>query len=248
MNKEQLIQVFVDTQKQVNTKKINCNSVTTKYNFSNYRTGVVNTPDTFISNIYTINLDSVSAVVEYSKDGNKVCVLNMASAKRGGGGVRNGSKAQEECLFRSSNLFDTIVQEYYPLKDDECLYTKDAVFFKDRFYNNMTPVTSDVVTVAAINLNNGFGSAVLKPSNYFELTKQKIRLIVLTAIENNVDTLILGSWGCGVFKNDPYEMSKMFYDVLVNEFYSNKFKTVVFAIINDHNSVDDNFNVFSKIF
>jgi len=112
----------------------------------------------------------------------------------------------------------------------------------------MTPVTSDVVTVAAINLNNGFGEAGLKSSNYFELTKQKIRLMVLTAIENNVDTLILGSWGCGVFKNDPYEMSKMFYDVLVNEFYSNEFKTVVFAIINDHNSVDDNFNVFSKIF
>jgi len=91
---------------------------------------------------------SVSAGVEWSKKG-RTCILNMASYKRPGGGVERGARSQEECLFRCSNLFHVISKDFYPLKE-EALYTKDAVFIKDKNYNLMEPVTLDVITIAAM--------------------------------------------------------------------------------------------------
>jgi uncharacterized protein (TIGR02452 family) len=64
------------------------------------------------------------------------------------------------------------------------------------------------------------------------------------AIKNNTKNIILGAWGCGVFKNDPDVISKLFYKILVIEGYSNYFDSVVFAIINDRNSVGNNFDIF----
>jgi len=50
----------------------------------------------------------------------------MASYKRPGG-VRNGARAQEECLFRCSNLIQVVPNSFYPLKENEALYTKDVI-------------------------------------------------------------------------------------------------------------------------
>jgi len=102
----------------------------------------------------------------------------------------------------------------------------------------MKDVKVDVVTIAAINLN------AQKVDNYEELTKNKIRLMLSIATKNNIDNIILGAWGCGVFGNEPSKMAKMFMDV-INEGYS--FDNIIFAIINDHNSVGNNYNEFKKI-
>ena len=74
----------------------------------------------FENNIIVEPLDTVSAIQKWSQLG-KVCALNMASHKRPGGGVENGARAQEECLFRCSNLFDVVSKDFYPLNTFECL-------------------------------------------------------------------------------------------------------------------------------
>jgi uncharacterized protein (TIGR02452 family) len=200
----------------------------------------------FKPNISVINSDSVSALVEYSKTG-KTCVLNMASYKRPGGGVYNGARAQEECLFRCSNLIHVVPNSFYPLQENEALYTKDAIFFKDKYYGYMDPVVCDVVTIAAINLNeNAKYDPVQNIKDYRNVTKDKIRLMISLAAKNGVQNLILGAWGCGVFKNDPNLMSQYFSEVLIGEGYSVDFKNVVFAVINDHNSVGNNYDIFYK--
>ena len=38
-----------------------------------------------------------------------------------------------------------------------------------------------------------------------------------TALYYEVDTMILGAWGCGVFKNDPTDVAYAFKDVLIKE-------------------------------
>ena len=237
-----LVNVFQDTLE--NSKNLT-DSTTSKHTFDE-----TNPPrlTMFKDIISVINTDSVSAVVEYSKLG-KTCVLNMASYKRPGGGVHNGARAQEECLFRCSNLIHVVPTSFYPLEVNEALYTKDAIFFKDKDYEYMEPVVCDVITIAAINLNeNAKYDPVQNVTEYRKITKDKIRLMVSLAAQNGVKNLILGAWGCGVFNNDPTTMSQYFSEVLIGEGYSVDFYNIVFAIINDHNSVGNNFDIFNNKF
>ena len=236
-----LVDVFQDTLE--NSKNLT-DSTTSKHTFDEILPAKLTM---FKPNISVINTDSVSAVVEYSKLG-KTCVLNMASYKRPGG-VHNGARAQEECLFRCSNLIQVVPTSFYPLEVNEALYTKDAIFFKDKEYDYMEPVVCDVITIAAINLNENVKyDPVQNLTDYRKITKDKIRLMVSLAAQNKVKNLILGAWGCGVFNNDPTTMSQYFGEVLVGEGYSVDFDNIVFAIINDHNSVGNNFDIFNNQF
>jgi uncharacterized protein (TIGR02452 family) len=241
MNREELIKVFEDTKLK---------SLTTYE--GNYRPSIKVTTSTYDSpkpksRIVVENLDSVSALVKYGSIG-RVAVLNMASPKRPGGGVRDGAKAQEECLFRCSNLISRIPESMYPLKDNEAIYTEDVVFFKDFYYNDMSPTYCDVITIAAVNLN---GENIINNdftnSDYIQLTKEKIKLMISSA-DSKVDTLILGAWGCGVFKNDPRSIAELFREVLVDLNYQNMFDKIVFAIIQDSNSVGNNYEIFKSVF
>jgi len=196
-------------------------------------------------NIEVVSSDTVSAIIALREHGT-VCALNMASYRRPGGGVINGAKAQEECLYRCSNLGTLDTNMYYPLSDEAAVYTKNAVFFKDVNYDYMPEVICDVVTIAAYNFNEK-GLSRLEFTDYEAQTKRKIRFMLKLANENQIDSVVLGAWGCGVFDNDPFEMATMFKEVLIGENYASLFKLVRFAVINDHNSVGDNYDVFNKV-
>jgi uncharacterized protein (TIGR02452 family) len=195
------------------------------------------------SRVVVDQADSVSALVGYARCLERVCVLNMASPKRPGGGVARGARAQEECLFRCSNLGHAIPSSFYPLEDNECLYTRDAVFVKDFNYNLLpNPVVADVITIPAIHLTDHDLC-----DNYEQITKQKIRLMLSVPWQNKARHLILGAWGCGVFRNDPETMAGFFRDVLETEGFKYFYDTVVFAVINDKNSVGNNLEIFSQV-
>lgn len=246
MNKQSRIDVYTDTILQIESGAVESNSISTKHSFSEIKK--VPATNEFIVQ----NMDSVSALERYSRYG-KVCMLNMASYKRPGGGVRNGAATQEECLFRCSNLFETVNKKHYPLQDDQCIYTRDAVFFKNARYHTIDPITCDVVTIAAINLNKNskydkknekwVDGIVEKNSNYNWMTRHKMKLMLSLAKQNHVKVMILGAWGCGVFKNDPVDIANLFKEV----FEDYEFEAVIFPIINDQNSVGDNYNVFKEV-
>ena len=54
--------------------------------------------------------DSISAGKQLLDEGYNPVVLNFANAYNPGGGVINGSRAQEESLFRCTNLFRSLYQ------------------------------------------------------------------------------------------------------------------------------------------
>lgn len=103
--------------------------------------------------IYVLNQDCIIAAQKVSIYG-KTCLLNMASAKNVGGGVRGGEKAQEEDLCRRSNLYPSLSEVKYPIPDDQILYTKNVMFFKAPDYSYIpVPFKTDVVSVASVRLS-----------------------------------------------------------------------------------------------
>jgi len=239
MNKQELIDVYQDTLNKI--KKIPI-PYSKKYKLD---TNLEIMSGGKKANVLVEPIDTVSAIIKYSKSG-KVAVLNMTSSKRKGGGVINGSRAQEESLFRCSNLVH-IPDNYYPLNYNDYILTEDSHFIKDFNYNDMTPIKCDVISVAAINLNNNHIDIKEKYNiDYDDLMTTKIYNMLIAC--KNCNTIILGAWGCGVFNNDPKVVSKLFKQTIEKYNLDSLYDNIIFAVINDHNSVDNNFKIFKDEF
>ena len=207
------------------------------------------------------NNDCVLAGQQLKQEGFDPAILNMASGRNPGGGVIHGAGAQEENLFRRSNLFKSMYQfaEYasmynIPKSEDQYpldfhfggIYTPDAFFFRgletDGYPLLDDPISLSVISVAAINLT----SHDLSVQDYLSTTKDKIRTIFRIGIDHGHDALVLSAFGCGAFGNDPYVMASLFLEVLYEPEFENAFRKIVFAIIDDHNS-KGNYTSFCKI-
>ena len=108
----------------------------------------------------------------------KIAVMNFANAFHAGGGVTQGSSAQEECLCRTSTLFFTLDTDenwrrFYnphrraksPLHNDDILYAEGITVFKsDTAVPETLPESDwyevDVMSCAAPNLRE-------RPSNLY---------------------------------------------------------------------------------
>jgi uncharacterized protein (TIGR02452 family) len=83
-------------------------------------------------------------------------------------------------------------------------------------------------------------------NDYIPYMEKAVNLIVNSAAKNDCDIIILGAWGCGAFKNEPEIVADIFKTVLKEKRYL--FNKVIFAVINDRNSVGNNFEIFKKAF
>ena len=213
-------------------------------------------------------LRTMEAAAQYARNGKYVAVLNFASATTPGGGVKKGSSAQEECLCRVSTLLPCLDSEmphrmfYNPhrktknaLHNDDIIYTRDVLVIKDDDYNLLEePFYVDVITCAAPNLrdnpsnslNPDEGEAVkVGNAELLQLHKSRARKILAAAADNGVDVVILGAFGCGVFRNPP-EIVASAYKAVVNEFRG-CFDTVEFAVYCRPND-KRNYEVFKRTF
>lgn len=235
MDKMKSVEVFQDTQRRIESGEYPSVVENKKVKIKNYKFGT----RVGEKNLSTQNIDCMLAAEELSKLG-KTCVLNMASAKHPGGGVIKGAMSQEEELCRRSNLYYGLPSEFYPLAQDEYIYSKDVTFFKDGNYNIIPEFKCDVITISAVNLMNG------KPNDYHYIMNNKIRAILGAPARNGCVNLVSSAFGCGVFKNDPAYVADLFKRQLQAGFLS-LYDNVVFAIYNDRNSVSDNFGTFEHI-
>ena len=156
-------------------------------------------------------------------------LLNMASDICAGGGVRKGSRAQEEEICRRTSLYKSLAPNRYPLPALELIYSPDIVIVKDRTYHPTRPVPIRVMSMGAIRrpaVTNGRYAH----SGDRALMTEKIRMVLETASYHAVDTLVLGAWGCGAFRNPPAEVAYIFREALYGE-YRGVFKHITFAIL-----------------
>lgn len=196
-------------------------------------------------------LDSVSAIMKYARDcKNRIAVLNFASYKNPGGMFINGSKAQEECLCHESFLYNVLlqfVQEFYDWNNknknkalylNRGLYSPGIVFGKDG-----ENAICDVITCAAPNKSVAKRYQHVQNEENTETLKSRIKFVLDIAKENNVGTLILGAFGCGVFGQDAKEVAGIFKEYL--ETTHKCFEKVVFAV---PEGKDKNLESFKTVF
>jgi len=185
-------------------------------------------------------LPVVSALYELrGRDG--IGVLNFASAKNPGGGFLNGAQAQEESLAMCSNLYLTQLKmpEYYAanhacgtmLYTDHMIYSSQVVFIREDINGLFdTPLTASVLTAPAVNMGEYLRKATADIDYAKSIMKDRMRKILrLFALRGN-KTLILGAYGCGVFKNDPIVVARFFIELLKDEGLEKYFDELVFAV------------------
>jgi uncharacterized protein (TIGR02452 family) len=193
--------------------------------------------------------ESVNTAIESYKGQSNVTVLNFASAKNPGGGFLSGSRAQEECLARTSNLYLSLrkfQQDFYeknrkennPLYTDAMIFSRNVTFFRHEDGEFMAePILVNVITSPAVNA--GVAKQLkINDSVIEDAMQQRIRYIIHLAAIERTDYLILGAFGCGVFQNDDKKVAKMFKQVLEVEKMKYCFKEVKFAIYDDMYKVD----------
>jgi uncharacterized protein (TIGR02452 family) len=74
----------------------------------------------------------------------------------------------------------------------------------------------------------------------------RINKVLSVAAGQGYDAIILGAWGCGVFKNDPQHVAKRFRAALTGDF-AGVFRLVHFAVL-DHSSDGAVITPFESVF
>ncbi|GAB1157622.1 TIGR02452 family protein [Paenibacillus illinoisensis] len=171
-----------------------------------------------------------------------VVCLNFASAKNPGGGFLGGSQAQEESLARASGLYPCISQmnEMYDhnrklrtcLYSDYMIYSPDVPVIRDDEDRLLAQYyTTAFITAPAVNAGVVKEREQADDQQIESVMKERIRYILDVAAMNGHRILVLGAYGCGVFRNDPVDVARYFHDVLVQENFRQSFEQIVFAVL-----------------
>lgn len=170
----------------------------------------------------------------------RVALLNFASAKNPGGGFRTGARAQEESITRSSGLFACINgnpmyshhrQRRDPFYTSYAIYSPDVpVFRNDKGELLNEPYYCGVITSPAVNagaLTKRMGRC---SSEIVKAMAERIDKVLAVAAHHGNDSIVLGAWGCGVFRNQPADVAELFADALYGP-YKGQFAAVTFAVL-----------------
>ena len=200
--------------------------------------------DHLLTNHITVNRYSTLQAVEQltmNQQYEKVACLNFASARNPGGGFLGGSQAQEESLARSSSLYPSQIQMNemydYNRKQKSCLYSdymiyspQVTIFREDEGSLREQAYNVSIITSPAVNAGIVREREPANVDRIGEVMLERIRYILAVAAEQGDEYLVLGAFGCGVFRNDPKEVATWFRQVLLKEKYVLLFKQIVFAV------------------
>ncbi|GAA2253151.1 TIGR02452 family protein [Streptomyces atrovirens] len=173
----------------------------------------------------------------------QVAVLNFASARNPGGGYLNGAQAQEEALCRASALYTCLLRAagFYdhhrahrdPFYTDRVIHSPAVpVFRDDRGRLLDEPFTAGFLTSPAPNAGVILRTAPERADEVPHALVVRAGRVLETAAAHGYRRLVLGAWGCGVFRNDPAQVAAAFRSHLEpGGRFAGAFAHVVFGIL-----------------
>lgn len=178
------------------------------------------------------------ALFDMEYDSKRIAVLNFSSYFNPGGGFLKGAITQEESLCHISGLYNVLSsldiykerkeqdRKIPPEYGDEIIYSPGVPFVQGYDTSNK-PMLVDVVTCSAPNCNR---VPIAHSDSYRKAIDRRALGIYIEPYLQGCDVLILGAWGCGVFKNDPALIASVFKEL--NDKFGCLYSKVVYAIPN----------------
>ncbi|UZJ32935.1 TIGR02452 family protein [Streptomyces endophytica] len=175
--------------------------------------------------------------------GGPVAVLNFASARNPGGGYLNGAQAQEEALCRGSALYACVREapgfyaahrgEPTPFYSDRVILSPGVpVFRDDRGSLLEVPYEAGFLTAAAPNAGVIARQRPAEAGRVPAALAVRAERVLEVAAAGGYRQLVLGAWGCGVFRNEPADVARAFAAQLLGAGrFADRFGRVVFAVL-----------------
>lgn len=200
--------------------------------------------------IEVIQSDVVDYIINNEFTNKKVAVLNFASYKHPGGKFIDGSSAQEETLCHNSFLYNVLSEfsDYYEwnkkhlnraLYENRALYSPNIIFEREE-----GAVKCDVLSCAAPNFTASYRYCYTSMQENSQVLKERIKFVLDIFKENQVDVVIIGAFGCGVFGQNPEEVALYFRKFLESKNYN--FEKVIFPILKLREK-DDTYEKMKKV-
>ena len=190
----------------------------------------------------------------HERSSRKVCALNFASAENIGGIWDRGSIQQQESLCMRSDLFQSLdlQKKAYPLREDVLLYTDKVRFFVHedlslRMTNEFCE--SSIISIAAQQGPMLRGDDYLRPEERQRMLDQ-LCAIPRVAAQFGATHLVVGAFGCGVYRHPIKRVAEMMVSVLseggpMREDWFNAGIQEVIVAIHDHSHDAQTYNIFS---
>lgn len=184
----------------------------------------------------------------------KVCILDFAPASKLGEGAEKGLETQEASLCRETTLYETlrILEGQNKVIQDKCLYVPEIWIIKDSSGGNpeleKDQYTSiDVIVCSAPDMSskqNDKKDINILENEMRDQIKWRAERVIEVTLENDVDILILGAWGCGECKNNPKVVAEVLNELA--ERFKSYFMVIEFAI-DSKDEKDVNYREFWKV-
>lgn len=187
----------------------------------------------------TVEVTRESTLAAGRRLGPGTAALVFASARNPGGGFLTGAKAQEEDIARASALYECLLtaEEYYDhhraSRDlrytDRVIYCPDVPVFRgDDGTLLAEPYGLSFLVAAAPNLGAILTNQPDLAGTVPAVLKRRAERVLRIAMAHGHRQIVLGAWGCGVFRNPPEIVAEAFRHALTEV---PGFQRVVFAIL-----------------
>jgi len=192
--------------------------------------------------IEVANETTFRGLIRLAAHGGRIGCLNFASARNPAGGFLSGAQAQEEALARASALYPCLqaAPEYYERNRvhrsaiylDLVIFSPNVPFFRNDAGDLIEePILASVITAPAPNR----GAVAQNEPRNLPLVEPALRrraeMILHVAQAHGVECLVLGAWGCGVFRNDPAQVASTFASLIKPPGrFAGVFRHVIFSV------------------